>query len=51
MGFRIGMTYNVKREYQLKPGDPPDLNAELDHDDTIAVIERALKAFEELRLC
>ena len=44
MGLRVGITYNVKSEFVLKPGDPPDLNAEFDHDDTIAVIENALKA-------
>ena len=43
MGFRVGLTYNVKSEFVLKPGDPPDLNAEFDHDDTIAYIEQALK--------
>jgi len=37
------MTYNAKSEFVLKPDDPPDLNAEFDHDDTIAVIEDALK--------
>jgi len=42
MGFRVGMTYDVKGEFLLKPGDPPDLNAEFDHEDTIAVIEQAL---------
>ncbi len=41
--MRVGLTYNVKSEFVLKPGDPPDLNAEFDHDDTITVIEQALK--------
>ena len=27
MELRVGMTYNVKTEFQLKPGDPPDLIA------------------------
>lgn len=44
MGFRIGLTYNVKSEYVFKPGDPPDANAEFDHDDTIGVIEDAILA-------
>jgi D-alanine-D-alanine ligase len=44
MGFRVGITYNVKADFVLKPGDPPDLNAELDHEDTITHIE---KAFQE----
>ena len=44
MGFRIGLAYNVKSEYVFKPGDPPDANAEFDNEDTIAVIEAALRA-------
>ena len=43
MGFRVGITYNVKSEFVPKPGDPPDINAELDHEETIGHIERALK--------
>ena len=43
MGFRVGMTYNVKTECVPKPGDPPDINAEFDHEETIAHIERALR--------
>ena len=42
MGLRVGLTYNVKSEFVLRPGDPPDLNAELDHEDTVLHIERAL---------
>src|SRR3990167_8564354 len=44
MALRVGMTYNVKSEFPLQPGDPPDLNAEFDHEDTIAHIERALRS-------
>ncbi|MBI4353946.1 MAG: D-alanine--D-alanine ligase, partial [Candidatus Omnitrophica bacterium] len=44
MGFRVGLTYNVKSEYVFQPGDPPDANAEFDHDDTIGVIEAAIAA-------
>ena len=43
MGLRVGMTYNVKSEFQLRPGDPPDLNAEFDHEETIGNIEKALR--------
>ena len=43
MGFRVGLTYNVKSEVALKPGDPPDLNAELDHEETVAHIEQAFR--------
>ena len=39
----VGLTYNVKSEFVLKPGDPPDLNAEFDHEETIYHIEQALK--------
>ena len=42
MGFRVGLTYNVKSEFVLQPGDPPDLNAEFDHEETVQHIERAL---------
>lgn len=42
--MKIGLTYNVKSEYVFKPGDPPDANAEFDHDDTIGVIEAAIKS-------
>ena len=41
--MRVGLTYNVKSEVVLKPGDPPDLNAELDSEDTVSHIERAFK--------
>ncbi len=40
--MKIGLTYNVKSEYVFQPGDPPDANAEFDHDDTIGVIEHAI---------
>ncbi len=41
--MRIGLTYNVKTEFILKPGDPPDLNAEFDHEETVQHIEAALR--------
>ena len=41
MSLRIGLTYNVKSEFVLRPEDPPDLNAEFDHEDTINVMEQA----------
>ena len=43
MGRRIGLTYNLKKDYVFKPGDPPDANAEFDHEDTIGVIEDAIR--------
>ena len=44
MGYRVGLTYNVKSEFALKPDDPPDMNAEFDNEETVNAIERALKA-------
>jgi len=41
--MRVGITYNVKSEVVLRPGDPPDLNAEFDHEETIQHLERALR--------
>ena len=41
--MRVGITYNVKSELVLQPGDPPDLNAEFDHEETIQHLERALR--------
>ena len=43
MGLRVGMTYDVKSQLPLRPGDPPDLNAEFDADETISVIEEAIR--------
>ena len=43
MTFRVGLTYNVKTEYVLKPDDPPDLIAEFDHEETLVHIEAALR--------
>ncbi|MBI4340757.1 MAG: ATP-grasp domain-containing protein [Candidatus Omnitrophica bacterium] len=44
MKFRVGLTYNVKSEFVLRPEDPPDLNAEFDNEETVNAIERALEA-------
>jgi D-alanine-D-alanine ligase len=43
MSLRVGITYNVKSEFMLKPGDPPDMNAEFDHEETINHIEKAFR--------
>ena len=43
MPRRVGLTYNVKSEVVLKPGDPPDLNAELDHEETVNHIDAAFR--------
>ncbi|MBI5416217.1 MAG: ATP-grasp domain-containing protein [Candidatus Omnitrophica bacterium] len=43
MGKIIGLTYDLKADWVGKPGDPPDINAELDKPQTI---ERVVQAFE-----
>ena len=43
MQFRVGMTFDLKSQNQLRPGDPPDLNAEFDADETVNAIENALR--------
>lgn len=40
----VGLTYDLKTDYQFKAGDPPDANAEFDHPDTIGVIADAIKS-------
>jgi len=42
--MKVGLTYDLKTDYQLKDGDPPDANAEFDHPDTIKVIARAIES-------
>ena len=44
MSHRVGITYNVKTEVRLKPGDPPDLIAEFDHEETIKHLEEIGRA-------
>jgi len=38
----VGLTYDLKTDYEFKEGDPPDANAEFDHPSTIDVIADAL---------
>ncbi|MFH1406567.1 MAG: ATP-grasp domain-containing protein [Candidatus Omnitrophota bacterium] len=40
----IALTYDVKADYVLRRGDPPDANAEFDHPDTIGVIADAIRS-------
>ena len=42
--MKVGLTYDLKSDYQPKDGDPPDANAEFDHPDTIKVIARAIES-------
>lgn len=40
---KVGLTYDLKTDYEFKEGDPPDANAEFDHPLTIGVIARAIQ--------
>jgi len=40
----VGLTYDLKTDYEFKDGDPPDANAEFDHPSTINVIAKAIEA-------
>jgi D-alanine-D-alanine ligase len=40
----VGLTYDLKTDYEFKAGDPPDANAEFDHPSTIGVIANAIKS-------
>jgi len=39
----VGLTYDLKTDYEFKAGDPPDANAEFDHPLTIGVIAHAIE--------
>lgn len=40
----VGLTYDLKTDYQFKEGDPPDANAEFDHPSTIEVVSSAIES-------
>lgn len=40
----VGLTYDLKTEYEFKKDDPPDANAEFDHPGTIDLIARAIQS-------
>jgi len=40
----VGLTYDLKTDYEFKEGDPLDANAEFDHPSTIDVIAKAIEA-------
>jgi len=40
----VGLTYDLKTDYEFKKDDPPDANAEFDHPSTIEVIASAIEA-------
>lgn len=41
---RVGLTYDLKTDYEFKKDDPPDANAEFDHPSTIEVIASAIES-------
>lgn len=40
----VGLTYDLKTDYEFKDGDPPDANAEFDHPSTVDVIASAIES-------
>ncbi len=40
----VGLTYDLKTDYEFKDGDPADANAEFDHPSTIDVIAKAIES-------
>ena len=42
MGKIIGLTYDLKTDYQPKETDPADINAEFDHPHTIDLIAQTI---------
>ncbi len=40
----VGLTYDLKTDYEFKKGDPPDASAEFDHPSTIDVIAKAIES-------
>ncbi|MGE5309337.1 MAG: D-alanine--D-alanine ligase family protein [Deltaproteobacteria bacterium] len=41
--MRVGLTYDLKTDYEFKKDDPADANAEFDHPSTIDVISKAIE--------
>ena len=41
---KVGLTYDLKTDYEFKETDPPDANAEFDHPSTIDVIADAIES-------
>ncbi len=40
----VGLTYDLKTDYQFKEGDPSDANAEFDHPSTVDIIVSAIES-------
>jgi D-alanine-D-alanine ligase len=41
---KVGLTYDLKTDYEFKDNDPPDANAEFDHPSTIEIIAKAIES-------
>lgn len=41
---KVGLTYDLKTDYNFKEDDPPDANAEFDHPTTIDIIASAIES-------
>ncbi len=41
---KVGLTYDLKTDYEFKDNDPPDANAEFDHPSTIKIIAQAIES-------
>lgn len=44
MGITLGLTYDLKEERPLKPGEPPDANAELDSKETVNALKKIFES-------
>jgi D-alanine-D-alanine ligase len=44
-GKKIGLTYDLKKDYIFREGDPCDANAEFDHEGTIEVIAQSFELY------
>ncbi|MCX5680969.1 MAG: ATP-grasp domain-containing protein [Candidatus Omnitrophica bacterium] len=44
MGITIGLTYDLKEERPLRPGEPPDANAELDSKATVHDLQKIFES-------
>lgn len=42
--MKVGLTYDLKTDYEFKENDPPDAAAEFDHPSTVERIAKAIKA-------
>jgi D-alanine-D-alanine ligase len=49
---KVGLTYDLKTDYEFKKNDPPDANAEFDHPSTIKIIAKAIESngFQVIRI-